>query len=226
MVPCGPHQRNRIAHQAVVTLEGVALRARPLLDDLPLEGLVLIPHGQPAETVVDAHGDAHGAHVVEGVHRGDQPERGFGRDGTDTGDRQPAVTDGREQCVQRVLRTPVQFLDIEESAEPHGLHQRSVDEILGQVPLTQHTVGCMVPHQFSCGEVCVPLDEHERDAPVRRDGPQHGGLARAGGTFEKDVAARSDGGPQELELVGAPRHPGCGHEAGLPAVVDGHGRAI
>ena len=106
------------------------------------------PDGKPAETVVDAHGDAHRPHVVERVHRGDQPERGFGGDRADPRDGQPAVTDGGEQSVERVLGAPVELLDVEESAQPHGLDQGSVDEILGQVSLAQHAVGCVVPTSF------------------------------------------------------------------------------
>ena len=226
MIPCRPHQRHGIAHQAIVALEAVSVGARPLLDDLPLEGLVLVSDGQPAETVVDAHGDAHRSHVVEGVHRCDQPECGLSCDRADPGDRQPAVADGGEQCVQRVLRAPVELLYVEETAEPHGLDQRSVDEVLGQVPLAQHAVGCMVPDKFPGRQVGIPLDEHEGHAPVRRDGAQHGGLTGAGGTLEQHVAARGDRRPQELELACTPHHPGCGHKVGLLAVIDGHGRAI
>ena len=81
-------------------------------------------------------------------------------------------------------------------------------------------------HQFSGRQIGVPFDEQEWYAPVRRDGTQHRGLAGTGGTLEEDIAARSHGRSQELELAVAAHHPGRGHVTGLLAVVDGHGWAI
>ena len=93
-------------------------------------------------------------------------------------------------------------------------------------PSAQDAVGCMVAHQFSGRQVGVALDEHEGDSPVGGDGAQHGGLAGAGWPLEEHVASGGHGGPQELELAGAPHHPGRDDVRGLGAVIDRHGRAI
>ena len=201
--------------------------------DLALEVLVLVPDGQTAEPVVDAHGDAHRPHVVEGVHGGDEPERRLGRDGPDPRDGQAALPDGREERVKGVLGAAVELFDVEEATLAHGGGERSVDEVLVLIALAQDALGRVMADELGGREVGVPLDEHERDAPFGGDGPEHGGLARARWALEQQVPPGGHGGPQELELPGAPDHSlrrrhraggagGCHSTSGWIAPVDQH----
>jgi hypothetical protein len=122
------------------------------------------------------------------------------------GNGQPAVSDGREERVERVLGASVELFDVEKAALPHGLDERAVDKVLGAIALAQDAVGSVVADELAGREVGVPLDEHEGNAPFPGDGTQHRGLARARWSLEEYIAASRHGSTQELELSGAPDH--------------------
>jgi hypothetical protein len=125
-----------------------------------------------------------------------------------------------QQRIQGVLRRPVELLDVEEAALPHGRHQRPVHEVLGAVVLAQHPRGVVVADQLGGGQVGVALDEQQRDAPFGGDRPQQRGLAGARRPLQQDVAAGGDGGQQQIQLAAA------ADEVGRDPVADRRGRHV
>ena len=89
--------------------------AAPTMSDLVVG--VLVAHRQAAAPVVDGGGDAGGADGVERVHRRDQPEaRRRGDHVAEPGHVQLALAHHRDEHVERLLRDPVDLLDVEQRA--------------------------------------------------------------------------------------------------------------
>ena len=155
--------------------------------DRPLTRVVLVAEHDPAHPVGDGLRDPRGAHGVERVHRGDQPEvlardhRAQPRDGD------LALGEHGDEDVERLLRDAVELLHVQQAAPTHRRDQRAVDEVLGAVALGEHLGRVELADQPRGRELGVALDEHDLLARVRRDGPQQGGLAGAGRPLQHHV---------------------------------------
>ena len=201
MVPGGPGHRYGIRDQPVIKLRvGIGQRSAQR-DDAALSLGVLVADREPAEPVMHGRRQPGGADIVVGVHRGDDAEGRAGRHGAGPRYRDLALGHGGEQGVDSVLGRPVELLDVQESAGPHRLKQRPVDEVVGGVVLSQHPGRVVVADQLGGRQVRVALDEDQRDAPLRGNAPQQGALAGAGRSLQDDVAPGSHGRQHQVKLA-------------------------
>ena len=90
---------------------------------------------------------------------------------------------------------------IRSATGPHGGDQRALHKVLGGVILAQHAGRIVMADQSGRGQIGVALDEHQWDAPLRRDRFEHRGFAGARRPLEQQVTARGDGREHDLELA-------------------------
>ena len=101
---------------------------------------------------------------------------------------QLAFAHHRDQHVERLFGDTVDLLDVQQRPVAQRCGQRTVDEHLGVVPLSQYARGVEVSDQTCRREFGIPLDEFESDTELFGHGAQQGRLAGARWTFEHDVA--------------------------------------
>ena len=136
--------------------------------DGPLRGRVLVAEHDPADPVRDRVADPGRADRVERVHGGDQPEPRVGPHGAEPGHRDLALGQHGDQDVERLLGDPVELLEVEQGALPHGRQQRAVGEAGRRVPGREHLRRVVLPDQPGRRELGVALDEDH--VPARRRG--------------------------------------------------------
>ena len=137
---------------------------------------------------------------VERIHGGDEPEPWIGDDPLQPRHVQLALAHHRDEDVERLLRHPVELLDVQQRPVTHRRDQRPVDEDVGVVPLGEHSGRIEVPDESRRRQLRVALDELEADAQLVGDGPEQRRLAGAGRPFDHDVSAGLQRGEHELEL--------------------------
>src|SRR6185369_10211498 len=106
--------------------------------DGPFRGRVLVAEDDPADPVGDRVTDPRGTYRVERVHGGDQPEAGIRLDQPQPGYRDLALGQHGDQDVERLLRDPVELLQVEQGPGAHGAQQRAVGEAVRHVPAGQY----------------------------------------------------------------------------------------
>ena len=164
----------------------------------------LVVDAEAADAVVHGAGDAGRADGVERVHRRHEPEPGVGDDAAEAGHVQLALAHHRDEHVERLLRHPVELLDVEQRAVAHRRDERAVDEDVGVVALGEHPGRVEVADEAGRRQLGVALDELEADAELVGDGAQQRRLAGAGRALDEDVAAGVERRQHELELALAP----------------------
>jgi hypothetical protein len=150
MLPGGPGERHREIHYrpAVAGDPG---------GDLPLRRLVLVAEDDPADPVRDGVADRRGPDRVERVHGRDQPETLRRLHRPEPGYRDLGLSEDGDQGVERLLRDPVELLQVEKGTRAHGRQQRAVGEAGGDVALGQHLGRVVLPDQPGRGELGVAL---------------------------------------------------------------------
>ncbi len=118
-------------------------------------------------------------------------------------DVQLALAHHGDQHVERLLRHPVELLDVQQRAVAHRGDERAVDEHVGVVALGEHARRVEVADEPRRRQLGVALDELEADAELVGDGAQQRRLAGARRTLDEDVAAGVERGEDELELAPA-----------------------
>jgi hypothetical protein len=191
------HELDDLGRPRVVHAGGTPERDRVLL------GGRLVRHGEPAHPVVDRTGDACGADGVEGVHRSDEAEPRCGGDVTEARHVQLAFAHHRDEHVQRLLRHPVDLLDVEERPLSQRRHERAVDEHVRVVPVCEHSSGIEVTDQPGRCQLGVALDELEPDAELVRDRSQQRRLPGAGRPLDEHVTVGCQCRDDELDLAPA-----------------------
>ena len=167
----------------------------------------LVVDAEAADPVVDGARDARRADGVERVHRRHEPEPRVGHDAPEAGHVQLALAHHRDEHVERLLRHPVELLDVEQGAVAHGGDQRPVDEDVGVVALGEDPGRIEVADEAGRRQLGVALDELEADAELGGDGAQQRRLAGARRALDEDVAPGVEGGEHELELASPPDEP-------------------
>ena len=130
-----------------------------------------------------------------------------------------ALAHHRDEDVERLLRHPIELLDVQQRPVTHRRDQRPVDEDVGVVPLGEHPGRIEVPDESRRRQLGVALDELEADAQLVGDGPEQRRLAGAGRPLDHDVAAGVERGEHELELPPPP-------DAGVGSVAPSDGADI
>ena len=139
-----------------------------------------------------------------GVHGRDHPEAGGGGDVAQAGHVQLPLAHGGDDDVERLLRHPVDLLDVEEGAGAQGLDQRAVEEHFGGVALDEHPGRVERADQPRRGQLGVALHEDQLDAGRGGEGPQQGRLAGARWPLEQHVAVGGERRHHHLDLGPTP----------------------
>ena len=198
----GPGERHReVHHRAAVP--------RDAGRDLPFRGGALVAEHHPADPVGDGMAHPRGADRVKWVHGGDQPEPVGGPHHAEPGHGDLALGEHRDQDVERLLRDPVELLQVQQGAGPHRPQQRPVGEAGRHVPRVKHLRRVVLPDQPGRRELGVALGEDDRPARLAGDVPQQGGLAGARRALDHHVPAGLQRDGEHLALPPQP-HDGRG----------------
>ena len=165
---------------------------------------VLVAEHDAAHPVGDRLAHPGGADRVEGVHRGDQPESRGGTHRAQPRHRDLALGQHGDEDVERLLRDPVELLQVQQPRAAHRRQQRSVDEVGRHVAAGEHGGGVVLADQPGRGQLGVALHEDDVLPHVGRDRAQQRGLAGARRPLEDDVPVRAQGDREDLALPAQP----------------------
>jgi hypothetical protein len=182
-------------------LDDLTGQARDRVRDLALGRLVLVAEHHPTHPVGDRLAHPGGADRVERVHRRDQPELRPSPDRAQPRHRDLALGEHGDQDVERLLRNPVELLEVEQPTLPHRGEQRPVHEARRAVALGEHLSRVELPHQPGGRQFGVSFDEQDGAPVLPRDRAQQRRLTGAGRTLDDHVPAGRERDGEYLALA-------------------------
>ena len=161
----------------------------------------LVQQREVLEPVAQRLGEVAGGDVLHRVLRRHHLEAVGRPHLADVRQLQQALVQRRQQHVLHALRHPVELVDEQHLAVPHGLDQRPGEERLFPVALLEHERRVEPAGELALGVAVVAVHAHRVAPEVAADGQGDGGLADADGALQQEVTAGAEHGQGRRQLA-------------------------